>query len=59
MRCLTDAHSLSALDPTAQENTYTRVYLFSTLESCVLIGMTVFQIFYMKKWFNTRKTGGV
>jgi len=42
-----------------QENTYTRVYLFSTLESCVLIGMTVFQIFYMKKWFNTRKTGGV
>lgn len=36
-----------------QENTFVRVYWFSTLESVVLVGMCLFQIYFMRKWFDT------
>jgi len=39
-----------------QESTFVRVYWFSTLESIVLVALSVFQIFFMKKWFETESS---
>jgi len=37
-----------------QESTYNRVWLFSTMESLVLILLSGAQIYFVRKWFNTR-----